>query len=65
MLRFLKVVLAAIAGFLIAALGGCAAVELFSSANAQDRSLETSVMSFLVFGPIGALAAGIWAFVRR
>lgn len=65
MLRFLKVVLAAIAGFLVAALGGCAAVELFSSANAQDRSLETSVMSLLVFGPIGALAAGIWAFLRR
>jgi len=52
-------------GFIIAAMGGCAAVELFSTANVQDRSFETSVMSLLVFGPIGFLAAGIWAFFRR
>ena len=65
MRRFFKVVLAAIAGFLVAALAGCAAVELLSSANVQDRSLEESVMSLLVFGPIGSLAAGLWAFLRR
>jgi high-affinity Fe2+/Pb2+ permease len=63
--RFLKVVLAAIAGFVAATSAGCAAVELFSSANVQDRSLESSVMSLLVFGPIGFLSAGIWAFFRR
>jgi len=63
--RFLKVAVAAIAGFLVAAMGGCVAVELLSTANVQDRSLEVSVMSLLVFGPIGSLAAGIWAFVRR
>lgn len=63
--RSLKVVLAAIVGFLVAAMGGCAAVELFSSANVQDRSLESSVMALLVFGPIGFLAAGTWAFFRR
>ena len=63
--RTLKVVLAAIAGFVVAAFGGCAAVELFSSANAQDRSLEASAMSLLVFGPLGFVAAGFWAFLRR
>lgn len=63
--RTLKVMLAAIAGFVVAAFGGCAAVELFSTANVQDRSLEASVMSLLVFGPLGFLAAGIWAFLRR
>ena len=63
--RFLQVILAAIAGFILAALAGCAVVELLSTANAQDRSLESSVMSLLVFGPIGSLAAGIWALLRR
>ena len=63
--RFLQVILAATAGFILAALGGCAAVELLSTANAQDRSLESSVMSLLVFWPIGSLAAGSWALLRR
>jgi len=63
--RFLKILLIAVLGFIIAAMGGCTAVELFSTANVQDRSFETSVMSLLVFGPIGFLAAGIWAFFRR
>lgn len=63
--RFFKVLLAAIAGFVLGAMGGCAAVELFSSANVQDRSLETSVMSLLVFGPAGAFSAGLWASLRR
>jgi len=63
--RFLKVILAAIAGFIVAAPTGCAVVELLSSANVQDRSLEASVMSLLVFGPIGSLAAGTWAWLRR
>jgi high-affinity Fe2+/Pb2+ permease len=63
--RFLKVLLAAVAGFIVAALGGCAAVELLSTANIQDRSLEQSVMSLFVFGPIGSFAAGTWAFLRH
>ena len=63
--RLLKVILAAIAGFIVAALGGCAAVELLSTANAQDRSLEASAMSLLVFGPVGAFAASVWALLRR
>jgi hypothetical protein len=63
--RFLKVIGAAIAGFFVAAAAGCAAVELLSTANAQDRSLEVSAMSLLVFGPIGSLVAGAWALLRR
>ena len=63
--RSLNVILTAIAGFLVAAPGGCVAVELLSTANIQDRSLEESVMSLLVFGPIGSLIAGSWAFFRR
>jgi hypothetical protein len=63
--RILTVLLAAIAGFLVAAMAGCAAVELLSTANVQDKSLESSVMSLLVFGPIGALVAGLWALLRR
>lgn len=63
--RFLKVILAAIVGFIVAAMGGCAVVELLSTANIQDRSLEASVMSLLVFGPVGALTSGLWALLRR
>jgi len=63
--RFIKVLLAATVGFVIAAFGGCAAVELLSTANVQDRALEESVMSLLVFGPAGFLIAGTWAFFHR
>ncbi len=63
--RFLKVLLAATAGFVVAAFGGCAAVELMSTANIQDRALEESVMSLLVFGPAGFLMAGTWAYFRH
>jgi hypothetical protein len=40
-------------------------VELLSTANVQDRALEESVMSLLVFGPAGFLIAGTWAFFHR
>jgi hypothetical protein len=63
--RLFKVLLAAIAGFVVAAMGGCVAVELLSSANVQDKSLETSVMSLLIFGPIGSVIAVFWKLLRR
>ena len=63
--RFFKVLLAATAGYVVAASGGCAAVELMSTANIQDRALEESVMSLLVFGPAGFIIAGTWAFFRH
>jgi hypothetical protein len=65
MSRALIVLLASFAGFCIAAVGGCAAVDLFSTANAQDKALESSVVSLLLFGPVGFFAGGVWAFYNR
>jgi hypothetical protein len=62
--RFFKVLLSAIVGFVVAALGGCAAIELLSS-NQHDLSLEATMTAVFFFGPVGALVAGAWAYFRR
>ena len=63
MLRFLMVLLSAVAGFVVAALAGHYLVMWFSP-NVQDRALEAAMTSVFVFGPIGAISAAVWAFVR-
>jgi hypothetical protein len=63
MLRFLVVVLSAVAGFIVAAVAGYILVMWFSP-NVHDRALEAAMTSVFVFGPIGAIAAAAWAFVR-
>jgi hypothetical protein len=63
MLRFLMVLVSAVAGFIAAAVAGYFIVMWFSS-NAHDRALEAAMTSVFVFGPIGAIAAAAWAFVR-
>jgi hypothetical protein len=63
MLRFLVVVLSAVAGFIVAAVAGYILVMWFSP-NVHDRALEAAMTSVFVFGPIGAIAAAVWAFVR-
>jgi cytochrome bd-type quinol oxidase subunit 2 len=63
MLRFLMVLLAAVAGFIVAAVAGYFLVMWFSS-NVHDRALEAAMTSVFVSGPIGAIAAALWAFIR-
>jgi hypothetical protein len=63
MLRFLIVLLSAVSGFVVAAVAGYFLVLSFSP-NVHDRALEAAMTSVFVFGPIGAIAAAVWAFVR-
>lgn len=63
MLRFLMVLLSAVAGFVVAAVAGYFLV-MWLSPNVHDRGLEAAMTSVFVFGPLGAIAAAVWAFVR-
>jgi hypothetical protein len=55
--------LCAIAGYLIAAIAGYFMITQFSS-NMHDRSVEASMTSIFVFGPLGAVIAFIVGFIR-
>ena len=54
MRRFLTALLGVSVGYLVFALAGYAAIQLFSE-NAFDRSLEASMTAAFVVGPIGAI----------
>lgn len=61
--KILLVPLLAIAGFVVFAMVGYVLISLLSS-NQHDRSVEAAMTSVFVFGPIGALVAGLLAYFR-
>lgn len=63
MKRFGLALLAAIAGYLVAAVAGYVLIGHLSS-NVHDRTLEAVVTGAFVVGPLGAVATFVFAFVR-
>lgn len=58
MKRLLVIVSSAIAGFVLFALCGYAAVQLLSS-NAHDRAVEAAMTALFVAGPLGGVVGAI------
>jgi cytochrome bd-type quinol oxidase subunit 2 len=63
MKRFFIAIFLAIVGYLVAAAASYFLIDLFSS-NVHDRAVEAAMTSAFVFGPLGAIAAFIVAFIR-
>ena len=58
MRRYVVAVVASIAGYVVAAVGGYFLFGLLSS-NTHDRSVEAAMTAAFVFGPLGAILAFI------
>jgi uncharacterized membrane protein len=63
MRRFVHVLLFAAIGFLAVAVVGYFLISTLSS-NQHDRSVEAAMTSIFFLGPVGAIVAGVIAFVR-
>jgi hypothetical protein len=64
MRRLLTVLVTLALGYTAGALLGFFGVDLLSG-NTHDRSVEAAMTAAFVTGPAGALAAGLWAALRR
>ena len=63
MARVLCVLLFVIIGFAVAAPAGYFLISKLSS-NRHDSAVEAIMTGIFVFGPIGAISAGVGAFIR-
>lgn len=63
MRKFLLCLAGLIAGYIIGAGLGAAAIQLFSS-NTHDKGMEMAMTSAFVTGPIGAVIGAVVAWVR-
>jgi predicted permease len=61
--RFVRVLLFAALGFVVVAVVSYFLISEFSS-NQHDRSVEAAMTSIFFLGPVGAIVAGVIAFVR-
>jgi len=61
--RFVLVLLCVVLGFVLTAIASYAAI-IWLSSNSHDRSMEAAMSAVFVFGPAGALIAGLAAFFR-
>jgi hypothetical protein len=61
--RFVLVLLYAALGFVVVAAVSYFLISAFSS-NQHDRSVEAAMTSIFFLGPVGAIVAGVIAFVR-
>jgi hypothetical protein len=61
--RFVRVLLFAALGFVVVAAVSYVLISTLSS-NQHDRSIEAAMTAFFFLGPIGAVVAGVIAFVR-
>jgi predicted permease len=61
--RFVRVLLFAALGFVVVAAVSYFLISEFSS-NQHDRSVEAAMTSIFFLGPVGAIVAGVIAFVR-
>jgi len=61
--RFVRVLLFAALGFVVVAAVSYLLISAFSS-NQHDRSVEAAMTSIFFLGPVGAVVAGVIAFVR-
>jgi hypothetical protein len=62
--KILRAILGLVAGYLVGASLGAAAIDLFSS-NTHDKSMEAAMTGAFVTGPIGAILGLIIALVWR
>lgn len=61
--KFVRVLLYAVVGFVVAAVAGYFLVGALSS-NQHDVAVEAAMTSIFVLGPIGALVGGGFAFFK-
>jgi len=61
--RFLLVLLFAVAGYVVVAAVGYFLIARLSS-NQHDRAVEAAMTSIFILGPLGAVVAGVIAWVR-